>query len=388
MATPLYTFHKEFFNSLEKEYPQFKNGFSLCRRLPNEALPFLKGTLKEISKLGNLAELDSHTFRYHKKVKSPYRFAFLCRQNQLYIFFDFFSKGSIKKVSHAVEMISGDVFARIKVKKIDIKMDLADTVNAVKVEEAILNSLDSPFVEKKSFFQFDSLRKYEFLKFMGVKHRERLNLLRECYNTDLYYLMDETKGERAPPLLDRVQIFFDVCKGVVYLESQSLAHSDLKPDNIFLKRSQDSVTHAVLGDLGLAVKYNTPTPVGTLLWAAPELKARIDRLGTSKLMMEIVAANVAIDMWGLGAILLFLFTDYEIVGTSMAECCTSQQAIEHYLARLKVSSKTYYKNSDVEKVLLELAEELLKYDPKERPTIECLDCKIEEILALAKKTVS
>lgn len=69
------------------------------------------------------------------------------------------------------------------------------------------------------------------------------------------------------------KIALDVARGLVHLHSREIVHMDLKSPNILLGKDMT----AKIADVGLARSINNSqitqmTSIGTMAWAAPELK--------------------------------------------------------------------------------------------------------------------
>lgn len=102
-----------------------------------------------------------------------------------------------------------------------------------------------------------------------------------------------------------LEIFQQICEGVVFAHSKGVTHRDLKPDNIFL-RSKDGP--AVVGDFGICHLEEdgtritiTEEAVGPVYYMAPELEdGRVDQVTTKS------------DIYSLGKVLYWLLSGGKI----------------------------------------------------------------------------
>jgi len=85
-------------------------------------------------------------------------------------------------------------------------------------------------------------------------------IVMELYNMDLYRLTQIHRHVDAPlPLAISKSIIKQLLEGLVFLESQHLLHTDIKPENILIQQqvdeplNNDSTIHVVLGDFGTAI---------------------------------------------------------------------------------------------------------------------------------------
>ena len=122
-----------------------------------------------------------------------------------------------------------------------------------------------------------------------------------------YLVMEHCSGgslAQAEPFwlkspVDALEVFLQVCKGVVYAHSNKIIHRDLKPENIFLREKSGP---AVVGDFGICYIEDdgsrftlTEEAVGPRLYIAPELEdGKIDKVSDKS------------DVYSLGKLLYWL----------------------------------------------------------------------------------
>lgn len=122
-----------------------------------------------------------------------------------------------------------------------------------------------------------------------------------------YLVMEHCSGgslAQAEPFwlkspVDALEVFLQVCEGVVYAHSNKIIHRDLKPENIFLRKKSGP---AVVGDFGICYIEDdgsrftlTEEAVGPRLYIAPELEdGKIDKVSDKS------------DVYSLGKLLYWL----------------------------------------------------------------------------------
>ena len=102
------------------------------------------------------------------------------------------------------------------------------------------------------------------------------------------------------------RIAIDVARGLVHLHSRSIVHMDLKSPNILLAKDFT----AKIADVGLARSVSTNllthmSSVGTIAWAAPELKTGF-KVGQSAIGGHAITAKV--DVFSFGVVLWEIVT--------------------------------------------------------------------------------
>ncbi|KAI2612116.1 kinase-like protein [Hypoxylon fragiforme] len=115
-------------------------------------------------------------------------------------------------------------------------------------------------------------------------------------------------------------IIQQIVNAVRYLHKGSVAHRDLKPENIFFATGPDIKSRVIVGDLGFArstASGRMASRVGTNEYMAPEIELSY-------------VHDIAVDMWSLGMIALFLLIPVGKFAPS-SRVRVSQVAIDQWL---------------------------------------------------------
>lgn len=146
---------------------------------------------------------------------------------------------------------------------------------AVKVSDLVLvhnkESFTSEVRAHKTIRSIDASGKYLVKTYIVQRTPEKNGLVvMKLYDTDFHdFIMTCTAPNKD--LLMR-KIFKTICKGVKLLHNKSVAHLDLKPENIMMKKSKPHI-----GDFGAMMLRNASVPVpaslfrGTRSYAPPEI---------------------------------------------------------------------------------------------------------------------
>ena len=115
----------------------------------------------------------------------------------------------------------------------------------------------------------------------------------EYCDTDLKeYFLENGELEKNKDFFKKIII--SLAKALKIINKKGVMHRDIKPNNIFMTSSDDEIIK--LGDFGCSIyiKDNTSDPIGTILYAAPEILKNMEY-------------DEKCDLWSLGATLYELF---------------------------------------------------------------------------------
>ncbi|BAU80072.1 serine/threonine protein kinase [Tokyovirus A1] len=186
----------------------------------------------------------------------------------------------------------------------------------------------------------------------GEGHENICKLLRfERQNLSQTLVLEHLPFDLSRKHLDAEEIqkvFVDVCKGLEFLHKRGIIHADLKPSNILY----DGKT-AKLCDFGLSLccgeeEIFVDNEVVTLHYRAPEL-----------LVYPLGPFGKGIDIWSLGCVLSELWSGKPLW------CFDKALLICQHIRHKYIP----HKQQGMPKKLGECLSELLRYYPKDRPTI-------------------
>jgi serine/threonine protein kinase len=190
----------------------------------------------------------------------------------------------------------------------------------------------------------------------GLRHPNLVQLLDVVYHTDLIFLIMEycPNADLCQLIADRGRleecevrrIFAQLVDAMAYLHGRSIAHRDLKPNNILL----DEFFNPKISDFGLCHQTDDKkllkTPCGSVLYAAPEILSEREYDGQLA------------DVWSLGVVL------YSMLTSSLPWASSNQTQIinqicsgEFYLSPI-LSTETHY-----------LVTKMMSVGPASRPTM-------------------
>lgn len=195
-----------------------------------------------------------------------------------YIILEFIGEGAFGKVAKCLDLNSVELVA-VKILKKDFVQDVEDELAMLKV----LGQLDADRANVVKFYQ-------------RFQHMGYTCLVFEMLDKDLFhYLVEEQNGSMY---VDQIRpIAKQLLVALESLQSVGMVHADIKPDNIMLIDEEDLPCQVKLIDFGLALCSSAARPGDPLQpigYRAPEVS-----LG--------LPYNEAIDMWGLGCSLAFLY---------------------------------------------------------------------------------
>ena len=168
---------------------------------------------------------------------------------------------------------------------------------------------------------------------------------------DLQMKLDEHK-EKKEYFNENILLdwFMQICFSLLFIHDKKIIHRNIKPSNIFLMKQN----FAKLGDFEVAKNVSstygqTKTIVTTLEYSAPEI------LNNQKYSFEV-------DIWSLGVTFYQLITlNYPFEGEDNNE-------IEKNILERKI--KEIPKDCKIDKSFIEIINQMMSLNPKDRPTAE------------------
>ncbi|ORY06683.1 kinase-like protein, partial [Neocallimastix californiae] len=143
------------------------------------------------------------------------------------------------------------------------------------------------------------------------------------------------------------KILLDICKGLEHVHKLNIVHLDIKPANIFIKKSEDGKLVLKIGDFGLARKCPVPPNTGLegdKVYLAPEV------LGDD-------GYETSADIFSLGLILVEMASNTYLPDTGV------------YWQDLRKGNITLCENLEhASNELLDLIKKMIDPNPKLRPT--------------------
>ena len=114
-------------------------------------------------------------------------------------------------------------------------------------------------------------------------------------------LMDYLLGKHSLPINESRFIFQQICNAISHLHSHSVAHCDIKPENILLRIENDQIVEVKLCDFGFAIDWkreerNPNATFGTNHYLPPECYSNNKIKGDK------------VDVWSLGVTLFAMLT--------------------------------------------------------------------------------
>ena len=191
---------------------------------------------------------------------------------------------------------------------------------------------------------------YEYLKHDNIVNQKEHFIYNDtqylifefCENRDLSHLIDKRKKLKEI----EVQYYItQLIQALIHLHDRNIVHRDLKLGNIFLTGKME----LKLGDFGLAKKLSfrdekISERVGTPAYMAPEI-------------LENMGYSLEVDIWSLGVIMYYL-----IIGKLPFNKPNQED--------IKRVSYTFPKKAIISRAAKNLIEQILKKDPKERPSLK------------------
>ncbi|XP_030382410.1 raf homolog serine/threonine-protein kinase Raf [Scaptodrosophila lebanonensis] len=215
-------------------------------------------------------------------------------------------------------------------------------------------------------------RHCNILLFMGCVSKPSLAIVTQwCEGSSLYkhVHVSETKFK----LNTLIDIGRQVAQGMDYLHAKNIIHRDLKSNNIFLHEDLS----VKIGDFGLATaktrwsgEKQANQPTGSILWMAPEVIR----------MQELNPYSFQSDVYAFGIVM------YELLAECLPYCLISNKdQILFMVGRGLLRPDMTQVRSDAPQALKRLAEDCIKYNPKERPLFRPLLNMLENMLRTLPK---
>ncbi|KAH8261928.1 raf homolog serine/threonine-protein kinase Raf isoform X1 [Drosophila bipectinata] len=215
-------------------------------------------------------------------------------------------------------------------------------------------------------------RHCNILLFMGCVSQPSLAIVTQwCEGSSLYkhVHVSETKFK----LNTLIDIGRQVAQGMDYLHAKNIIHRDLKSNNIFLHEDLS----VKIGDFGLATaktrwsgEKQANQPTGSILWMAPEVIR----------MQEQNPYSFQSDVYAFGIVM------YELLAETLPYGhISNKDQILFMVGRGLLRPDMSQVRSDAPQALKRLAEDCIKYTPKDRPLFRPLLNMLENMLRTLPK---
>ena len=235
-----------------------------------------------------------------------------------------------------------------------IYIETKEEMNQTENEAKILKNLEHKNIVK--YYESFNDNKFFFI------------IMEYCSNRDLKNFIEKYKSDNK--FIDQSiinSIVLDICSGLKEIHKNNIIHRDLKPENIFI--SKDNIFK--IGDFGISkklegTKHAKTGGIGTMSYMAPEL------LNGQKY-------DNKVDIWALGCIIYELFTleqCFDFNDSNLIAMVNKINKGEHGKINLNKYSSDWQ----------DLIDSLLQTDPKNRPNIEEVYNKVNELKEKISKT--
>lgn len=265
------------------------------------------------------------------------------------------------------------------------------------VSDAIkLNDLDEPFVKieingdnkesgnlNQTCLAVNEIKKEG--KFIAELHKHKDEKGSDCVilpfaceiatdkenKTMIFFQKKYTGGDgnnlKTAPLFQKMHVLKNVAEGLAFVHKLGFVHMDMKPANFLIEGDVEGQIPAKgkVSDFGLTVKSGSAIHGGTLLYLAPEA-LHVNQTGFYFNHKCLVKDKI--DSFALGITIL------EVLRGTTLTCvlgAMNQQGIEKEIAQYTPAFSFSKKEKDASKDLLNVARQLLKYDPLTR--ISCAE---------------
>lgn len=228
-----------------------------------------------------------------------------------------------------------------------------------------------------SFLELEILRYFNHPYLVSAQeieiHTDKISIYFTPAQYDLLHVSIIT-----PPIIDIIGYFYQTALALAALHHRSIAHLDVKPDNIFIYLEKGK-TIAKLGDFGFArylATYQHGTPLGTPSYFSPELLI-------AAIKHQFVIIDTSHDIWALGLTFFLLLTEdstYEDIDFEARDSYSKYYALTNKLwLESKKKRREYLKSSVQHYDLITLFEHVLTKQGK-RWNIDQVITQLEKII--------
>lgn len=173
--------------------------------------------------------------------------------------------------------------------------------------------------------------------------------------------------------LDRFEFMDSLARGLKELQSHSIVHNDIKPQNILISRSRDHFEPSY-ADFGIAFELGDP-PVsgGTPLYMAPEL-------------LRGASSSFKSDIFALGIVFCEILLGEHPFGAALGNGDLRKLVQSYYANRPTIDLP--HSLDRVGEGLTSVVKKMCAFDPDRRPSIDEVIDAVETRLALERRTIS
>ena len=256
--------------------------------------------------------------------------------------------------------------------KMQVLGEMEDGDKSFKKEVGILASVNHPNVVK-------------FICCCRKQEERKCFIAMELLDTSLEDLIEEVSngGTRTPfPIQVAMDIIIQIAKGMSYLHEKKIAHRDLKPTNVLVRKTmvdkslKDNYVNVKLADFGLSkmdvysnISEELSQGIGTRLYKAPELfqnnKRKIENMMYS--LVEKVNAHEA-DVYSFGVMCATILSGKQPF-----------EGVDHNLLTRLRSGKRPWVPEDCPKALDSLINECWSLDRTKRPSFKEICSTLEDL---------
>ena len=187
-------------------------------------------------------------------------------------------------------------------------------------------------------------------------------------------LMDYLLGKHSLPINESRFIFQQICNAISHLHSQSVAHCDIKPENILLRIENDQIVEVKLCDFGFAIDWKreerNSSKFGTLDYHAPEFvngstSSMYDKMDVWSLGVTLFAAQTSLFPFVYKNDKLYQINHYPALKTAYNN--DIGKPLSHSTGSIQLTQKDLNENDY--SLLISLFEAIFNQDPQRRLNI-------------------